>query len=146
MIAHDFNGGTGVYLNKGDRFVDAAAQFGFYGGGASMGIGVGDVNNDGVLDIHITGMSSSANARIYDRMPGSDTPDVLELKAALASLIFMFRGNNLYRGLGDGRFGAPQALRSNWGWGGGFLDFDNDGWTDLHSPNGYYSGAHPGDT
>ena len=27
-----------------------------------------------------------------------------------------------------------------WAWGGGFFDFDNDGWEDIYTPNGCISG------
>jgi len=32
------------------------------------------------------------------------------------------------------------------GLGGGFTDFDNDGWSDLYTPNGFISGKSMSDT
>jgi CubicO group peptidase (beta-lactamase class C family) len=67
----------------------------------------------------------------------------------------MARGNSLFRNLPD-RFARvsglePPALlveRGGWGWGGQFIDVDNDGDLDIHSLSGYYTapalpGTHP---
>ena len=37
-------------------------------------------------------------------------------------------------------------MAAGWAWGGGFVDFDNDGWQDIHSPNGFISGKSLKDT
>jgi hypothetical protein len=58
----------------------------------------------------------------------------------------MARGNALYRNVG-GRFtkvsgSDPPALaveRGGWGWGGQFVDVDNDGYLDIFSLSGYYT-------
>jgi hypothetical protein len=63
-----------------------------------------------------------------------------------AELAPMARGNSLLRNL-PGRFQRVSGLeppellveRAGWGWGGQFVDFDNDSWLDIHALNGYYT-------
>ena len=59
-------------------------------------------------------------------------------------------GNSLYENLGDGTFRdatrAIGGLPGGWAFGGGFVDFDNDGWEDLYTPNGFVSGKSMKDT
>src|SRR5438034_600244 len=38
------------------------------------------------------------------------------------------------------------TISAGWAWGGGFIDFDNDGWEDLYTPNGFISGKSMKDT
>ena len=59
-------------------------------------------------------------------------------------------GNNLYENTGDGKFKDVTAqvggFSGGWAWGGGFIDFDNDGWEDIYTPNGFISGKSMKDT
>ncbi len=78
----------------------------------SMGVDFGDYNHDGNLDLFVTNYTDQVN--------------------------------NLYRNLGRGAFsdmswaakvGQPSYRYIKWG--GGFEDFDNDGWPDLFVVNGH---------
>jgi len=78
---------------------------------AGMGVGVGDYNCDGWFDIFKTNFTD-------------DTP-------------------NLYRNNGDGTF-TDATFVSGLGvhtqyvcWGAGFMDYDNDGWTDIFHVTGH---------
>jgi hypothetical protein len=59
-------------------------------------------------------------------------------------------GNSLYENLGNGQFRNRSAeagpFVAGWAWGGGFIDFDNDGLEDLYTPNGFASGKTMKDT
>lgn len=141
-IANDF-GEKGLYINKGERFVDEARERGVLDPGNGMGVSFGDYNNDGRLDIHATNMSSTAGNRILSRLfPASNAKDNVLMKLAA--------GNNLYENLGDGKFRDVTAevggFSGGWAWGGGFIDFDNDGWEDIFTPNGFISGKSMKDT
>ena len=79
---------------------------------ASMGIAVGDYNRDGKVDFYLTSFSDDYNT--------------------------------LYRNDGDGNFtdasftaGIAEPTIPFLGWGTGFLDFDNDGLTDIFVANGH---------
>jgi enediyne biosynthesis protein E4 len=79
---------------------------------ASMGIAVGDYNRDGKVDFYLTSFSDDYNT--------------------------------LYRNDGDGNFtdasfaaGVAEPTIPFLGWGTGFLDFDNDGLSDIFVANGH---------
>ena len=59
-------------------------------------------------------------------------------------------GNSLYEQQSDGTFRDVSAevggFQAGWAFGGGFVDFDNDGWEDLFTPNGFISGKTMKDT
>ena len=141
-VVNDF-GEKALYMRRGERFVDEAAERGVVDSGNGMGVSFGDFNNDGRLDLHVTNMSSTAGNRILGRLFPGATPDTNVLKK-LAS------GNALYENLGGGRFREVTAevgpFGGGWAWGGGFIDFDNDGHEDLFTPNGFISGKSMKDT
>jgi hypothetical protein len=141
-VANDF-GENALFINQGGRFADQAAERGVLDPGYGMGVSFGDYNNDGLLDLHVTNMSSTAGNRILSRLlPNSGPKDNVLLKLAA--------GNSLYQNRGEGFFRDVTAeagpFSAGWAWGGGFLDFDNDGWEDLFSPNGFISGKSMKDT
>ncbi len=141
-VANDF-GEKAMYINKGDHFVDEAKERGVLDPGNGMGVAFGDYNNDGLLDLHATNMSSTAGNRILSRLfPNSSSKDNVLKKLAA--------GNNLYENLGNGKYrdvtSEVGGFSGGWAWGGGFIDFDNDGWEDLYSPNGFISGKSMKDT
>lgn len=146
-VANDFGGGNALLMNQRDRgegrFLDAAEQRGVLDRGYGMGVSWGDYDNDGDLDLHVTQMSSTAGARILKRIyPEASRSSNLLLKIA--------SGNTLFENLGAGKFRdvseAAGGFPAGWAWGGGFLDFDNDGWEDIHVPNGFISGKSMKDT
>jgi hypothetical protein len=141
-VVNDF-GENAFYVHKGDRFEDEARARGVLDPGNGMGVAVGDWNRDGLLDLHVTNMSSTAGNRILSRLfPGSSPQDNVLKKLA--------SGNHLYENVGGGRFRDVTAdvggFSGGWAWGGGFLDFDNDGREDLYTPNGFISGKSMKDT
>jgi hypothetical protein len=141
-VANDF-GEKAMFINRGDRFVDEAKERGVLDPGNGMGAAFGDFNNDGLLDVHATNMSSTAGNRILARLfPLSSAKDNVLIKLAA--------GNDLFENTGDGHFrdvtSEVGGLSGGWAWGGGFIDFDNDGWEDLFTPNGFISGKSMKDT
>ena len=141
-VANDF-GEKAMYINKGDRFVDEASARGLLDPGNGMGVSFGDYNNDGLLDIHASNMSSTAGNRILTRLFPNSSPKDNVLKKLAA-------GNNLFENTGDGKYKDVTAevggFSGGWAWGGGFIDFDNDGWEDIYTPNGFISGKSMKDT
>jgi hypothetical protein len=105
------------FLNNGDgTFNDFAAEtglafneHGFEQGG--MGVGVGDYNRDGRLDLLKTNFAGDY-PNLYENQGDGIFEDVV-----------------LRAGLG----GNPQFV----GWGVAFVDLDNDGWQDILQVNGH---------
>jgi hypothetical protein len=144
-VANDF-GENALYLNDGTQFHDQAAERGALDPGNGMGVSFGDVDNDGLLDIHVSNMSSTAGKRILQRL----FPDQAAQPDQASTLYKLASGNTLLRNQGDGTFQDITSdmgpLTAGWAFGGGFVDFDNDGWEDIHSPNGFISGKSLKDT
>jgi hypothetical protein len=141
-VANDF-GEKAMFINRGDRFVNEARERGVLDPGNGMGVSFGDYNNDGLLDLHASNMSSTAGNRILSRIFPTESAQENVLKKLAA-------GNNLFENLGDGKFKDVTAevggFSGGWAWGGGFIDFDNDGWEDVYTPNGFISGKSMKDT
>ncbi len=141
-VANDF-GENAFYRNDGGKFTDTSAEMGIVDPGFGMGVSFGDYDRDGDYDLHVTNMSSTAGKRILELLYPPDHPMRLSLDKQA-------EGNSLYANRGDGTFenvtAAIGGLGGGWAFGGGFVDFDCDGWEDLHTPNGFVSGETMKDT
>ena len=141
-VANDF-GENALYRNEGDRFVDVAGAMGVVDPGFGMGVSFGDYDNDGDFDLHVTNMSSTAGNRILKLL----YPEEHEIRKTLSK---QAAGNSLYENLGNGTFREVTeeagGFSGGWAFGGGFIDLDNDGWTDIYTPNGFVSGKTMKDT
>ena len=107
-----------LYINKGDGTFE---EIGYPSGvalnengreQAGMGVAVGDYDNDGRIDFHITNFSDDSNVLYHNDGDGNFT-DVTFL-AGLGEITLPFLG-----------------------WGTSFVDYDNDGWQDLIVANGH---------
>jgi hypothetical protein len=117
FVAND-SGPNFVYRNRGDgRFDDIS-----YSSGAAldaqgreqahMGVAVGDYDNDGRDDLHVTNFANDFNV-LYHNDDGKTFTDVTTAAGlTLPTTPFL-------------------------GWGTDFLDYDNDGWLDLLVVNGH---------
>lgn len=139
LVANDFGGAVGAFVNEGGRFEDRAAALGLGAPSYGMGLSLGDPDRDGDLDLHVTKASSPVPARVLPMLPS--LPDrersIIETLAA---------GNALHERLPGGTFGPALEMPTGWSWGGGFVDLDLDGFADLVVPGGFLSGAGDEDT
>ena len=107
-----------LYINKGNStFEDDSYTSGYALNEdgretASMGIAIGDYQNNGRLDLFNTTFSDDYDV-LYHNDGGGNFTDVSH-QAGLAEATVPFLG-----------------------WGDGFLDYDNDGWRDLFVANGH---------
>jgi len=103
-----------------------------------MGVTVSDFDVDGDMDLYVTNMFSSAGLRIVpqtEHFMGGENVDVHQHYERHA------RGNSLLANRGDGTFEdvtmAAGVSVGGWAWGAKFVDFNNDGYEDVYSPNGF---------
>ncbi len=107
-----------LYINKGDGTFE---EIGYPSGvalnengreQAGMGLAVGDYDNDGRVDFHITNFSDDSNVLYHNDGESNFTDVTFQAGLGEPSIPFL-------------------------GWGTSFLDFDNDGWLDLFVVNGH---------
>ncbi|HEX7330596.1 MAG TPA: CRTAC1 family protein [Pyrinomonadaceae bacterium] len=107
-----------LYINKGNGTFE---EIGYPSGvalnengreQAGMGLAVGDYDNDGRVDFHITNFSDDSNTLYHNDGDNSFTD--LTFQAGLGEVSIPFLG-----------------------WGTSFVDYDNDGWLDLFVVNGH---------
>ncbi len=107
-----------LYINKGDGTFE---EVGYPSGvalnengreQAGMGLAIGDYDNDGRVDFHITNFSDDSNVLYHNDGEGNFTD--VTFQAGLGELTIPFLG-----------------------WGTSFIDYDNDAWQDLFVVNGH---------
>jgi len=107
-----------LYINKGDATFE---EIGYPSGialnengreQAGMGLAIGDYDNDGRVDFHITNFSDDSNVLYHNDGDGNFTDVTFQTGLGEVSIPFL-------------------------GWGTSFIDFDNDAWQDLFVVNGH---------
>ena len=134
-LANDFAVNS-LMRNDGEAgFVDIGTESGTTDIGFGMGASWGDYDNDGLADLYVSNMFSKAGRRI--------TGSLKEIDPRFA---LMARGNSLFHNTESAfekvsglEAPALQVEKAGWSWSGQFVDFDNDGWLDVHTLSGYYS-------
>jgi hypothetical protein len=113
-LVHDNHAPNFLFQNDGTgHFIEVGAATGLNTASFGMGVDIGDINNDGWLDLSITNLG----------------PNFLMLSNGQGS--FADIAENV--GVGD----------AGMGWGTSFLDFDRDGWVDLYVANDYNFSPYP---
>jgi hypothetical protein len=134
-LANDF-AANNMLANQGDgTFVDVTEETRTADVGFGMGVSWADYDCDGLQDLYVTNMYSKAGLRITGELEG-----VSEVFSKAA------RGNSLLRN-SPGSFehvsgrSEPAMLveKAGWGWGGQFVDADNDGFPDIYALSGFYT-------
>jgi hypothetical protein len=164
-VVNDFGRKTLYHNNRNGTFTDVTVSSGTLDYGAGMSASFGDYDNDGKLDIYVANIRSEH--RWFAETPTvmrymlnswkqgvwmSDMPLYFQIfRQSGFAFVDVFRqmasGNTLMRNRGDGTFEdttwKANANPLGWFWGSSFADFDNDGWMDIYSANGWvYNDRH----
>ncbi|WP_460540348.1 VCBS repeat-containing protein, partial [Echinicola sediminis] len=142
-LSNDFNIPDYFYINQGDgTFKEslqlAMEQTSMFG----MGIDVGDINNDGLLDLAQVDMTPEDHQRSKTNMASMSPRTFFE--AVDIGFHYQYMQNSLQ--LNNGVFENTPIFSNiaryagvattDWSWAPIFADFDNDGWKDLVVTNG----------
>jgi hypothetical protein len=135
-VANDFLGPDRLYRNAGEcKFENVAAAALSAIPFSSMGADVGDVNNDGLVDLFTTEMSARRRARRVVMSGAGEDADVLGYHGLAQEM-----RNMLFLNSGAGRmFEAARQYgveSTDWTWNPRLADFDNDGFLDLFASTG----------
>jgi len=101
-----------LYRNNGDgTWTDVTVKAGVKGGGYGMGVAAADFDNDGWVDLYVTGVNR--NHLFHNNGDGTFTD--ITTKAGVEGI--------------DPKLGKTWAISAGW------FDYDNDGWLDLFVVN-----------
>jgi hypothetical protein len=140
--SNDYIGPDQLYRNNGDgTFTDVIEDLLPYTSWFSMGADIGDVNNDGLVDLFTTDMSATTHYRSKIGM-GDMATFAWFLDSASPR---QYMKNGLFVNTGVERMIETASMAgvqsTNWTWAGRIEDYDNDGWVDVLVTNGAFRDA-----
>ena len=136
-VGNEFGDGL-LLVNQGDgrfagrRMADRPSDFG------TMGLAVGDVNNDGLIDIYSANMYSKAGSRVIGNLkPDAYPPALMEKmrRFVAGSQLHLNRGGLAFDQVGP----QKQVAAVGWAYGTCLADLDGDGFLDIYATAGYVS-------
>jgi len=145
-IANDFappdelqrNNRDGTFTNVIDRAVPHTPF-------SSMGTDLGDVNNDGLVDLLVADMAATTHEK-DQRTMAATRGLAIDPAGKDADAAPQYLRNTLYLGTGTDRCLEAAFLTglaaTDWTWSVRFEDLDNDGRLDLHVTNGMHRESH----
>ncbi len=138
-VANDFFERDYLYINKGDgTFTELLEEQMPSISLSSMGLDIGDVNNDGWLDIYVADMLPEDDYRLkttstfegwnsYQNKLANDYHHQF-----MRNMLQLNNGNGTFSEIGQ----MAGVARTDWTWGVLIADFDQDGHKDIHVANG----------
>ncbi|HRO71615.1 MAG TPA: CRTAC1 family protein, partial [Chitinophagaceae bacterium] len=140
-VSNDFFERDYLYINQKDgTFRDEVEEWMGHTSLASMGADMGDINNDGYVDIFATDMLPDEDYRIKTTS-SFDNIDVYRFKVK-QGFYHQLMQNVLQVNNGNGKFSETAfysgVSASDWSWSALMFDADNDGLSDLYVCNGLY--------
>lgn len=146
-VANDFAPADQLYHNNGDgTFTVTLGRAVPVTPNSSMGADVGDVNNDGRVDLFVGDMAGTTHEKdqrgmVDGRAEARRRPDPVGTAQALRNTLFLGTGTG--RCLEVAHYAGLAA--TDWTWAPRWEDFDNDGWVDLFVTTGMVRELHNSD-
>jgi hypothetical protein len=121
IFVNSDNGSSRLFWNNGNgTFTDGTGPIDSSLGLSDMGLAIGDIDGNGLLDFFTTDVCHPSNCSTSS-------------------------GNRLFRNFGNRTFLesslASGVREAGWGWGTQMFDYDNDKDLDIVATNGYYTSA-----
>jgi hypothetical protein len=163
----DNGGGLTLFRNDGaGRFTDVTEEAGLRLSGWTLDLGHADADLDGDDDLYVAAdfgtdrfLVNDGDGTFTDRTEAAigidtkkgmnaewgdyDNDGLFDVFVTNITDEYMREGNFLWRNNGDLTFldvaRETGTHNSGWGWAGKFFDYDNDGWLDLYTVNGWVS-------
>jgi hypothetical protein len=137
-VINEFGNGVLLLNNRDGTFREHDIHDGRPDDFGTMGVAVGDIDNDNQIDIYCCNMYSKAGSRVMGNVrPDAYSPDVM------ARMRRFVTGSQLHRNRGGGRFDQQghqfHIDAVGWSYGAALVDLDNDGWLDIYATCGYVS-------
>ena len=138
-VGNDFHENDYLYINqRNGKFVDKLNEQIMHTSQYTMGVDIGDLNNDGFPEIVSMDMLPS-DPFILKKSLGEDEEDIFNLKIGYG-YNYQYTRNNLQFNRRNGMFSEvglySGMAATDWSWSPLFADFDNDGLKDLFISNG----------
>ncbi len=138
-VANDFAGADKLYHNNRDgTFTDTLNQALPRTSYSSMGADLGDVNNDGLIDLFVADMAATTHEK--DQRGMASSRELSREDSDSLTLATQFPSNTLFLNTGLGRYREAAHLAgiaaTDWTWSVRLEDLDNDGRLDLFVTNG----------
>src|SRR5664279_910468 len=138
-VGNDFHENDYLYINQHNgTFKEDINSRMMHTSQFSMGVDIGDINNDAYPDIISMDMLPS-DPYIMKRSLGEDEYDIFNMKIAYG-YNYQYTRNNLQLNRRNGMFSETGlysgVAATDWSWSPLWIDFDNDGTKDLFISNG----------
>ena len=138
-VANDYDKPDYMYRNKGDgTFEEISKNQMNHTSNFSMGMDIGDVNNDGLQDIAVLDMAGANHHRSKTNMPSMDPARFYA--AVDKGYHYQYMHNVLQQNQGNGRYSEIGYMsgiaKTDWSWSLLIEDVDNDRYQDIYVTNG----------
>ncbi len=143
-VSNDFHENDYLYINNRDgTFKEQIKSSMPHSSRFSMGMDVGDINNDGLMDVMTLDMLPE-NEKILKTSVGDDPYNIYEFKLRYG-YHYQFARNALQLHQGMDKNAIPQYAdvgimsgvhATDWSWSTLITDLDNDGYNDIYITNG----------